>query len=112
MELIPFLCLVAGFSIPITLLIKLNKKLREELSETRDKYFAAKREATHYQAYCIELMRINQKKGSSCTKEIPKGTIQAVKDAMKRSHPDNGGNAEDFAMYRRAYNILTGKEKL
>ena len=42
---------------------------------------------------------------------IPKGTIQAVKDAMKRSHPDNGGNAEDFQMYRRAYNILIGKEK-
>ena len=31
---------------------------------------------------------------------------------MKRAHPDNGGNAEDFEMYRRAYNVLTGKEKL
>lgn len=46
------------------------------------------------------------------SKEIPKGTIQAVKEAMKRSHPDNGGSTEDFQMYRRAYNILTGKEKI
>lgn len=37
---------------------------------------------------------------------IPDGTIEAVKDAMKRSHPDNGGNTEDFQKYRRAYNIL------
>ena len=44
--------------------------------------------------------------------QIPKGTTQAVKEAMKRSHPDNGGNPEDFQMYRRAYNVLTGKESL
>ena len=37
---------------------------------------------------------------------IPDGTIDAVKDAMKRSHPDNGGNTEDFQKYRKAYNIL------
>ena len=43
---------------------------------------------------------------------IPKGTIEAVKEAMKRSHPDNGGNPEDFRMYRRAYNVFMGKEKL
>lgn len=49
---------------------------------------------------------------SAPPREIPKGTIQAVKEAMKRAHPDNGGNAEDFEMYRRAYNVLTGKEKL
>ena len=49
---------------------------------------------------------------SAPSREIPKGTIQAVKEAMKRAHPDNGGNTEDFEIYRRAYNVLTGKEKL
>lgn len=30
--------------------------------------------------------------------------IEAVKYAMKKSHPDNGGNAEDFKKYRELYN--------
>ena len=41
--------------------------------------------------------------------EIPKGTIDAVKLAMKVSHPDNGGNNEDFIKYREVYQRLTGK---
>lgn len=43
---------------------------------------------------------------------IPAGTIEAVKEAMKRAHPDNGGSEEEFRKYRRAYNVLIGKEKL
>lgn len=38
---------------------------------------------------------------------IPKGTIEAVKYAMKKSHPDNGGNAEDFIKFKKAYEELT-----
>lgn len=30
--------------------------------------------------------------------------IEAVKYAMKKSHPDNGGNTEDFKKYRELYN--------
>lgn len=56
--------------------------------------------------------RLRNRVISAPPREIPKGTIQAVKEAMKRAHPDNGGNTEDFEMYRRAYNVLTGKEKL
>lgn len=41
--------------------------------------------------------------------EIPKGTIDAVKLAMKVSHPDNGGNQDDFIKYREVYQRLTGK---
>lgn len=60
-------------------------------------------------AYAREVLknRNNQK----IVREVPKGTIQAVKLAMKLSHPDNGGNEQDFIMYRRAYNIFMGKEK-
>lgn len=32
--------------------------------------------------------------------------IEAVKYAMKKSHPDNGGNAEDFKKYREIYNRI------
>lgn len=41
--------------------------------------------------------------------EIPKGTIDAVKLAMKVSHPDNGGNNADFIKYNEIYQKLTGK---
>lgn len=40
--------------------------------------------------------------------EIPQGTIEAVKYAMKKSHPDNGGNAEDFMRFQKVYEELTG----
>lgn len=40
---------------------------------------------------------------------IPKGAIEAVKYAMKKSHPDNGGNAEDFMRFQKVYEELTRK---
>lgn len=43
------------------------------------------------------------------TKEIPEGTIEAVKFAMAKSHPDNGGNIKDFIKYRDVYEKLTLK---
>lgn len=45
----------------------------------------------------------------SKTTNIPKGTIDAVKLAMKVSHPDNGGKQEDFIKYNEVYQKLTGK---
>ena len=45
----------------------------------------------------------------SKTINIPKGTIDAVKLAMKVSHPDNGGKQEDFIKYNEVYQKLTGK---
>lgn len=41
--------------------------------------------------------------------KIPKGTIEAVKYAVKKSHPDNGGNAEDFMRFQKVYEELTRK---
>lgn len=32
--------------------------------------------------------------------------IEAVKYAMKKSHPDNGGNTEDFKKFRDLYNSM------
>lgn len=46
--------------------------------------------------------------GNSMQK-IPQGTIEAVKYAMKKSHPDNGGNAEDFMRFQKVYEELTRK---
>ena len=33
--------------------------------------------------------------------------IEAVKYAMKMSHPDNNGNAEDFMKFRKLYKKIT-----
>lgn len=44
---------------------------------------------------------------NSCNSQINnQEIIEAVKYAMKKSHPDNGGNAEDFKKYRDLYNRI------
>ncbi|ASM69707.1 hypothetical protein [Blautia hansenii] len=44
---------------------------------------------------------------NSCNSQINnQEIIEAVKYAMKKSHPDNGGNAEDFKKYRELYNRI------
>lgn len=104
MEVIVFLLLITNI-IAIALLTDAHKK-NARLNENIQRLEA---ECGIYKwKYCQETLKIVK----TPPREIPKGTVQAVKEAMKRAHPDNGGNAEDFQMYRRAYNILTGKEKL
>ncbi|MCI8378689.1 MAG: hypothetical protein HFH72_09250 [Lachnospiraceae bacterium] len=41
--------------------------------------------------------------------QIPKDTVDAVRYAMKHTHPDNGGNAEDFIRFQKCYEELTRK---
>lgn len=42
---------------------------------------------------------------------VPDGTIEAVKYAMIKSHPDNGGEIEKFILYRECYEKLTGRNR-
>lgn len=91
----------------ITKLEEENRELKWDITCLEDNISTLRYDLSHYQ-YKFE----QEKRKNKITKQIPKGTTQAVKDAMVRSHPDNGGNQEDFIMYRRAYNILTGKEKI
>lgn len=42
-------------------------------------------------------------------RKAPKGTVEAVKYAMKHAHPDNGGDAEDFIRFKKCYEKLTRK---
>ena len=93
--------------IEITKLEEENRELKWDIACLEDNISTLRYDLSHYQYKFEQELRKNK-----ITKQIPKGTTQAVKDAMVRSHPDNGGNQEDFIMYRRAYNILTGKEKL
>ena len=104
MEVIVFLLLITNI-IAIVLLTDVHKK-NARLNENIQRLETV---CDNYKwKYYQETLKIVK----TPPREIPKGTVQAVKEAMKRAHPDNGGNAEDFQMYRRAYNVLTGKEKL
>ena len=42
---------------------------------------------------------------------IPKGTIEAVKYAMIHNHPDNGGDAEKFILFKNCYDKLINGKK-
>lgn len=109
MEIVIF-WLVAINLLLLILLIRFNKKLEQERYHTAVATKAYEQEL-HMKEHLKEIIReLDSQKRAA--KYIPAGTIDAVKEAMKRSHPDNGGNAEDFQKYRRAYNVLTGKEKL
>lgn len=41
--------------------------------------------------------------------KIPPSTVEAVKYAMKKAHPDNGGSTEDFMKFKECYDELTKK---
>lgn len=45
------------------------------------------------------------------TQEIPAGTLDAVRYAVKKSHPDNGGKAEDFIKFNEILKQLKEKEE-
>ena len=111
--LISFIAMCVCFIILVKKEIEIRKlqeekrKLKWDIADLKNDIAIYEYNMHRYQ----DLFQQEQRKNKNA-KQIPKGTTQAVKDAMVRSHPDNGGKQEDFIMYRRAYNILTGKEKL
>ena len=52
------------------------------------------------------LKKQNVTYGNPSHPQINQEITEAVKYAMKKSHPDNGGNAEDFKKYRELYNRI------
>ena len=80
-----------------------------------DKLESVRKKNIEYRAMVMTLnneLQMRTKSNSNSTvkvvHEIPKGTIAAVKFAMIKSHPDNGGKQEDFVLNRSVYNKLTG----
>lgn len=60
----------------------------------------------------IEWMARNVKFYSSfqnTKRNVSQDEIDAVRYAMKHSHPDNGGNTEDFIRFQKCYEELTRK---
>lgn len=64
------------------------------------------------QQMCILECYLNSKSASPQTNlngnnTIPKGTLKFIKIALKSTHPDNGGNSEDFIRCNEIYKILS-----
>lgn len=95
--------------------IRNNYEMRIRLSECDSSQTEALKEKNA--ALLLENMRLksvidayrNVYGRTSQTPQISQDTIDAVRYAMKKSHPDNGGNAEDFVRFKKCYEELTGR---
>lgn len=58
-----------------------------------------------------EILEISKERNGFSASVIPDGTIEAVRYAMIHNHPDNGGDAEKFILYKNCYDKLTGGAK-
>lgn len=100
------------FLIAVSALLALqNKILKDNQKTDRNmlEYYRRRYASLMYDyEYLQRVQKFSMPRASKPT-EIPKGTIDAVKLAMKVSHPDNGGNQDDFIKYREVYQRLTGK---
>ena len=52
------------------------------------------------------LLELKLKKAYHDNKNVPDGTIDAVKYAVKKSHPDNGGKSADFIRFKKCLDEL------
>lgn len=55
----------------------------------------------------LALQNIIQQTNLKGNNTIPKGTLKFMKIALKSTHPDNGGNSEDFIRCNEIYKILS-----
>lgn len=82
----------------ITLLEIQSKVLNTELDAANDT-------ADYYRSLYLKYY-IYQTKNKNTNNPNNHQILEAVKYAMKKSHPDNGGNAEDFKKFRDLYSSM------
>lgn len=75
--------------------------MKKEIRKLEIKLHAANDMADYYRS--IMLFNTHQTKSKNTNNQQ---ILDAVKYAMKKSHPDNGGNAEDFKKFRDLYNSM------
>lgn len=99
-----FIIFTICFSVIIGLILKIVS-YRIDVEALNVKVKSLETTVEIYKAAYMELNKTSQKRKQI---EIPKGTIEAVRYAMIHNHPDNGGNAEKFILYKNCYDKLTG----
>lgn len=68
------------------------------------KYLEMQKHITTLQHYLIRLKEMQNLGGNAYNKDL----IDAVKKGMVASHPDKGGNVDDFTRFRKVYEELKG----
>ena len=127
-----FVGIVVGFLV-IFLVNRIMECKRLKISEQREKERADfwcesyKKEISRKSINSIEIQKlttiINEYKNENMIlkmlvnnlshtgkKSTPEGTIDAVKYAVKKSHPDNGGNADDFIRFKKCLDELEQRQ--
>lgn len=99
--------------------ILLSEK-QKEITELREEKQAVESELNKSKLYIMFLKSYNgtllrwsefaEYENTPSQTKINKDTIDAVFYAMKKAHPDNGGNEEDFIRFKKCYEELI-KEK-
>lgn len=79
--------------------LDLNESLVKVLRERIDESIKSSRQYS-------EFMFQNQRPSKDIHTTVSQDTIDAVRYAMKKSHPDSGGNADDFVRFQKCYEEL------
>lgn len=109
---------------------KTYEKVKEENLELKDMLYSIEKNRNYYKMlsdnyydlntrlkrlnYILEEeVKILKTQPEAATQHInpaDQEIIEAVKYAMKMSHPDNNGNAEDFMKFRKLYKEITERK--
>lgn len=90
-------------------LVEKNRKIRIDVETLQRRIL----EETNRNLYYERIIEEFNNQGVFRTKQYSQNNnnnpqiIEAIKYAMKKSHPDNGGNAEDFKKFRDLYIYIT-----
>lgn len=114
MEVIfPIVAVIAVFSIGanicLSLVIQENKINLSLLEMYRNDYKLLKR---RYDQVVQEYLKLRYKAMEPYNRntKVSSDTLEAVKYAMNKAHPDNGGDAEKFMRYKKCYDELRGEK--
>lgn len=85
------------------MLFFINDKIKRdlELVQTENKILKNKIRYLDCELNCYKTSRIY--KSNSTNKVLDEDIKEAIKYAMKKSHPDNNGDKEDFDKFRKLY---------
>ena len=90
-----------GFCIVVAIVFLRHERKMDRLRQTNVNLILAKMSF---------MADANNKENDTYNKEETRSDVKdAVKYAMKKSHPDNGGSADDFRKFRELYEEMEGK---
>lgn len=92
-----------------------KKELEDENSELKERigYLEIRLQTEQgisrgYLNLCEKMQdQMNRLKSGYIRKDIPDNTLEAVRYAMIHSHPDNGGDTEQFIKFKEVYDRLS-----